>query len=79
MDAFIALCKSLPSAGISGEVLQLLTVDLGSPSPLLRSTVLKALLEIGGASLPPDHTHLQVALLVARHDEESESRTLADK
>ena len=79
MDAFIALCKSLPGADTSREVLQLLTADLASPSHLLRSTVLEALSEVGGALLPPDHTHLQVALLVARHDADEESRALANK
>jgi hypothetical protein len=74
IQGFVTLLQSLPS--LSSDVLTLLTRGLSDPCPLLRKTILQALLELGPAPLVP-HPPLEVALLVARHDSEEENRTLA--
>ena len=74
MAAFIALCQSLPN--FTPDVLCLLTTHLLDPCPDIRNTVLTAL---GPPHDLPASPELQVAVLIARHDSEEESRELAEK
>ncbi len=77
MEAFVTLFQSLASSTISDSILELLTANLFDSCSMLRNTALKALSSL--SSFPPDVPTLEVALLVARHDEEEDNGPLAEK
>ena len=72
-EAFISLASL-----VHGEVVPILTSNLLDPSPQLRLTALKALLQIDPTHLPAS-SELLVAMLVARYDGEEENKLLAEK
>ena len=59
-------------------MIPILTSNLLDPSPQLRLTALKALLQINPTHLPSS-PELLVAMLIARYDGEEENKELAEK